>query len=178
MKALWTAARTLARNPSFSAIVALTLALGIGGGTMIFSVIDGVLVRPLPYPEPERIVRVFQINDEGFDRVNPSDPNFADLKEQTHSFAAFAQFANGPLPVLGGSEPTRLEVARVSREFHDVIGVQPALGRTFGADEQQPGGPAAALISHRYWQRYLGGTPDFALRSLRVGGGVFSIVGV
>ncbi len=178
MKALWTAARTLARNPSFSAIVVLTLALGIGAGTIIFSVIDGVLVRPLPYREPEGIVRVFQINDEGFDRVNPSDPNFADLKEQTHSFAAFAQFTTLPQPVLGGSGAARLEVAHVSREFHDVIGVQPALGRTFLADEQQPGGPRAALISHGYWQRYLGGTPDFASRSLRVGGVVFSIVGV
>jgi hypothetical protein len=93
-------------------IVVLTLALGIGAGTMIFSVIDGVLVRPLPYPEPEGIVRVFQINDEGYDRVNPSDPNFADLKEQMHSFAAFAQFTTLPQPVVGGSEAARLEVAR------------------------------------------------------------------
>ncbi|HVS22834.1 MAG TPA: permease, partial [Gammaproteobacteria bacterium] len=114
MTGIRVAARQLARNPGFSAIVVLTLALGIGASALIYSVIDGVLLKPLPYPEPDRIVRVFQVAQNGYDRVNLSDPNFHDLEEQARSFSALAAFGALTSPVLGGSEAARLDVAAVS----------------------------------------------------------------
>jgi predicted permease len=170
--------RQLARNPSFGAVVILTLALGIGASTLIYSVIYGVLLKPLPYPDADSIVRVFQVNKDGYNRVNLSYPNFEDLKGQTRSFSSLAVFETVTEPVGGGSEAARLEVGEVSHEFFDVIGVRPALGRGFVADEQVPGGTSAVLISYRFWQRYLGGAADFASRSLRVGDRVSAIVGV
>jgi hypothetical protein len=146
------ATRQLARNPAFSTVVVLTLALGIGASTSIFSVINGVLLASLPYPEPDRIVRVLEENEQG-GRSRPSDPNFADLKEQSRSFAALAQFDSIVESVAGGSEPARVRVAFVSREFHDALGVQPMLGRTFVPDELHTGAAPAALISYGYWQR-------------------------
>jgi predicted permease len=178
LRGLRLAARQLARNPSFSAIVVLTLALGLGASTLIYSVLDGVLLKPLPYPDADRIVRVFQVNSEGYDRVNLSYPNFEDLKAQTHSFSSMAVDEVITEPVVGGSEAARVEVGHVSREFQDVVGVRPLLGRAFVADEQAPGAPPAVLISYRFWQRYLGGAADFASRSLRVGDRVSAIVGV
>ena len=172
------AVRQLARNPSFSAIVVLTLALGLGASTLIYSVLDGVLLKPLPYPDADRIVRMFQVNASGQDRINLSYPNFEDLKAQTHSFSSLAVFELVTEPVVGGSEAARLEVGHVSREFYDAIGARPLLGRTFVAEEQAPGGPPAVLVSYRFWRRYLGGAADFASRSLRVGDRTSAIVGV
>ena len=178
MTGLRIAARQLRRKPGFTAIVVLTLALGLGASTLIYSVIDGVLLKPLPYPEADRVVRVFQVAANGYARVNLSNPNFTDLKEQIRSFAGFAVYGAITAPVIGGSEAARLDVAYVSREFYDVIGVRPALGRTFVSDEQRLGGPPAVLISHRYWQRYLGGAKNFDAHPLRVGDRVFSVIGV
>src|SRR5262249_27525917 len=138
--------RSLARAPSFTLTVVLTLALGIGASTLIYSVIDGVLLKPLPYPEPGRIVRIFQVGEGQRARVNPSDPNFSDLKEQTHSFTAFAQYNVLTLPVVGGSEPVRGQVAYVSNEFFDALGVRPSIGRAFAPEELQQGGARAVLI--------------------------------
>jgi hypothetical protein len=178
VNALRYAARQLARNPAFNVIVILTLALGIGATTLIFSVIDGVLLEPLPYPQSDRIVRVYQVNEGRSSRGPFSDPNFTDLKEQNRSFAAFAQFGALNQPVSGGSEPTRSLVAYVSREFYDALGVQPAHGRAFTAEELSPGAAPAVLISYGYWQRYLGGAADFASRSLTIGERSHAIVGV
>jgi predicted permease len=178
LRSLRLAVRQLARSPSFSAIVVLTLALGLGASTLIYSVIDGVLLKPLPYSDADRIVRLFQVNSAGYDRVNLSYPNFEDLQAQMRSFSAFAVFMTLPEPVLGGSEPARVEVATVSREFDDAIGARPVLGRAFTADEQKQGGPPVVLVSHRFWQRYLGGVTDLSRLSLRVGDRVPTIVGV
>ena len=177
MNALRYALRQLVRNPAFNAIVVLTLALGIGATSLIFSVIEGVLLEPLPYPQSDRIVRVYQVNEGRSSRGPLSDPNFTDLKEQNRSFAAFAQFGALNQPVSGGSEPTRTSVSYVSREFYDAIGVEPAQGRAFTAEELEPGAAPAVLISHGYWQRYLGGAADFASRSLTIGDRPHAIVG-
>ena len=178
MNALRYALRQLVRNPAFNAIVVLTLALGIGATSLIFSVIEGVLLEPLPYPQSDRIVRVYQVNEGRSSRGSLSDPNFTDLKEQNRSFAAFAQFGALNQPVSGGSEPTRTSVSYVSREFYDAIGVEPAQGRAFTAEELNPGAAPAVLISHGYWQRYLGGAADFASRSLTIGDRPHAIVGI
>lgn len=177
MQSLRQAARSLARSGGFSAFVVVTLALGIGASALIFSVIHGVLLEPLPYPGTDRIVRVFQLNERGGLTV-PSDPNFLDIQRQSRSFSALAQFESTIESVSGGSEPARIRVAIVSREFNDVLGTQPMLGRAFAPEEQQIGGAPAALISYGYWQRYLGGTPDFESRTLRIGDRLHTIVGV
>ncbi len=171
------AIRQLARAPFFSAVAVVTLSLGIGASTLIFSVVDGVLLEPLPYPQADRIVRIFEVNDRSI-RVQVADPNFADLKAQNRSFAALAELDRTDESVVGGSEPVRVQRANVSSEFFDMIGVVPALGRTFLPEELRQGGAPAALVSYGYWQRYLGGAPDFASRTLEIAGTIHSIVGV
>jgi predicted permease len=177
MIGLQVALRPVVRYPAFSAVVVATLALGIGASTLIFGVVHAVLLRSLPYPDSDRIVRVREITERG-GRPTLSDANFFDLKEQSRSFAAFAQYDGAIESVAGGSEPARVGVSNVSREFFDVLGVQPALGRVFAPEELAPGAAPVALVSHGYWQRYLGGAPDFSSRSLEWGDRVYTIVGV
>jgi predicted permease len=171
------AVRTLKKSPGFTALAVLTLALGIGAATALFSVVEGVLLRSLPYPEPERLVQLWQLNDKG-GRTNFSDPNYVDVAERSQSFQGLAQFAGGVMAVTGGSEPARVGVMEVSREFFHLLGVAPVLGRTFAPEEQQAGGVPAVLVSHGFWQRYLGGAPDVAGRALRFESAVYTVVGV
>lgn len=172
------ALRSFLRNPAFSTITVLTLALGIGATTSIFSVIYGVLLRPLPYPEAERIVRVWQLDKDG-NRMDVSDPNFADWQTQTRSFTALAQVQGpGPASVSGDVEPVRVPAAVVSRDFFRVLGVQPVAGRGFAPEEQQQGAAPTVLVSHRFWQQHLGGTPDFATKTLIFNGRVHRVIGV
>jgi predicted permease len=166
------------RYPAFSAIVIATLALGLGASTMIFSVVNGVLLTPLPYPEPERIVRVRQVNENGLAGNNISEPNFSDLRRQTRSFAALARYAGGVQPVSGGSEPTRVRTASVSGEFFDVVGIRPAVGRAFLPEELNVAAAPAAIVSYGYWQRYLGGALSLGARTLKISDRTYSVVGV
>lgn len=170
--------RHLGRAPGFAAMAVLTLGLGIGATTTLFSVVHGVLLQPLPYPEPERIVRVLEVGKNGRRSTGMSDPNFTDLSEQNGSFEGLAQYRTRLVSVSGGSEPTRIRSAQVSRDFFQVMGVQPHLGRSFHADEQQEGASPVALISYGYWQRYMGGDPDLSGRTLTYGSNVVSLVGV
>ncbi|HUF28558.1 MAG TPA: ABC transporter permease [Gemmatimonadaceae bacterium] len=170
--------RTLARAPGFAAATILTLALGIGATTAIFSVVHGVLLRPLPYPDSDRIVQLWQVSPTG-GRSSVSDPNFADWKEQSRSFSAMAQLATGgDVSVTGAGEPLRVPAARVSSEFLAVLGVQPVIGRGFVAEEQRLGGAPAVLVSHRFWQQHLEGAVDLGERTLTFGDRVHHIVGV
>ncbi|HEX5046609.1 MAG TPA: ADOP family duplicated permease [Gammaproteobacteria bacterium] len=178
MRSVRQAARQVVRSPGFALTVVLTLAIGIGASTLLYSVVDAVLLASLPYSDADRIVAVAQLNSRGARNIRVSDPNFADLKEQTHTLQAFAQYATYYAPVAGGDEPVRTAVTAVSADFFEVFGVRPALGRGFAPEEQALGGPRAALVSYSYWQRYLGGAPDFTGRTLRFGGEVYSIVGV
>jgi predicted permease len=172
------AIRSFLRNPGFSVVTVLTLALGIGATTAIFSVIYAVLLRPLPYPAPERIVRVWQI-DKGGNQMDVSDPNFADWQTQGRSFAALAQIQGpGPASVSGDVEPVRVPAAVVSRDFFRVLGVQPTAGRLFAPDEQHQGATPTVLVSHRFWQQHLNGAPDFAGKALIFNGRVHRVIGV
>jgi predicted permease len=171
------ALRSLLRDPRSTAASVATLAIGIGAVTAIFSVVHGVLLRRLPYPSPDRIVQVWQIND-GAKNVQFSDPNFEDLRERNRSFAALAQYSSWVRSVSGTIEPVRVRVATVSRDFFDVLGVRPSLGRAFAGEELREGGPPSALVSYGFWQRGLGGTEDLSAANLSLSGRIYSIVGV
>ena len=171
------ALRMLGKNPRFSATVVFTLALGIGATTAIFSVVYGVLLRPLPYRHPEQIVRVWEQNDEGV-QTSLSDPNFDDLRTQNHSFTGMAEYTSFLQNVMVGAEASRVQTAYVSDDFLNVMGVQPVLGRTFHASEQHPGAGLAVLLSYSYWKRALSASENLASLHIEVGGKPASVIGV
>jgi len=181
MHALWQdvryGLRMLAKNPGFTVVAVLTLALGVGATTAIFSVVYGVLLRPLPYTHPEQIVHLWEMSDEGH-RMNFADPNFADMQSQNHSLQGIAEYGNSLESVSGGKEPSRTMVAYVSRDFFTVMGVHPAIGRSFAPEEQRNNAPATALVSYAYWKQSLGGTQDLSSVHLKLEGQAASVVGV
>src|SRR6058998_2226700 len=147
--------RMLLKNPGFTAIAILTLVVGIAATTAIFSVVYGVLLRPLPYPNPNRLMAVFEVTSKG----RPSrvaDPNFDDFRDQSRSFQAIAKYAANVVSVSGASQPTRTTAAGVSPDFLKVFGIQPILGRDFNAGDAKKGAGATVLVSYGYWREYLG----------------------
>jgi predicted permease len=155
-----------------------TLALGIGATTAIFSVVYAVLLRPLPYPDADRIVRVWQVGKDG-NRMNASDPNFADWQANNRTLVALAQVLGpGATSVSGDVDPVRVPTAVVSRDFFRVLGVRPVAGRLFAPEEQQQGAAPTVLVSQRFWHQQMGGTPDFAAKSLIFNGRVHRVIGV
>jgi predicted permease len=171
------AARSLLRTPAFSAVAVLTLALGIGASTAVFSVVDGVLLRPLPFPEPDRLVRLYE-RSAHFDRASWAGANVVDVQRQVRSLAAVAYASAYPTTVLGADEPLRATVAAVSPNFLAVLGARPERGRGFAPEEGAVGGARAAVVSHRFWRTALGGDLRFAHRTLRIGDDAYPIVGV
>lgn len=170
------AARGLLRNPGMTALIVATLALSIGATTAIFSVVYGVLLRPLPYPDPGRLVAVAEVNHRGaYSRL--ADPNFDDFRERNRTFAAMAKYVAYDTSVAGGSEPTRSTVATVSGDFFQVLGVSPMIGRGFAAFDLRIGAEPAVVVSHGYWTRVLGSQPLTSL-ALRIENRSYSVVGV
>src|SRR5436305_5092088 len=169
--------RTLPQSPGFTAIAVLTLALGVGASPSIFSVVDAVLLRPLPYARPEQIVRIWEQTPSGH-QSNLAGPNFEDFRAQNNTFASLAEYTYGLSSIAGGSEPARVNVSAVSRDFFKSLGVEPFLGRTFVAEEQREHGAPAVIVSYGYWQRYLASATDLAQFHLAMDGGVYSVVGV
>jgi predicted permease len=170
-------ARMLAKSAGFTLIAVFTLALGIGATTAIFSVVYGVLLRPLPYPKPDQIFQLWEVNAKG-NRVNFTEPNFSDMRSTSRSLEGLAECDAGPFTITGGSEPTRTLAAEVSRDFFKVMGVSPLFGRGFNAEDQREGAAPVLLVSHSYWQQYLGGSKDFSKLKLAADHKVFSVVGV
>jgi predicted permease len=171
------AARALARKPGFSAVAVLTCALAIGACTSIYSVVYGVLLQPLPYPHPDKLVQVWQLSPKG-SQGQFSDPNFEDLRDETRAFAAFAQYADGVTTVVAGTEPLRARQALVSAQFFDVFETPPARGRAFLPADRHEGAAPVAVVSHGFWQRALSGAADPASVPLRIGDRLYTIVGV
>lgn len=167
----------LRRAPGFTLVVIGMLALGIGASTAIFSVADAVLLRPLPYPNPGQIVRVWEVNQNGH-RINLANLNFDDFRAQNNTFAELAQYDFMPASVSGASRPVRVNIASVSRGFFKIFGVEPFRGRFFDTNERIPHGAPAAIVSYSYWQNYLGGASDLSQFHLRLEGGLYSVVGV
>ena len=169
--------RSLAKRPGFTAIAVLTLALGIGASTAIFSVVDGVLLRSLPYPNAEQIVQLREINERG-GRMPFAEPNFLDVRARSHSFAGVAQYNGELTTVTGGIEPVRASTYAVSADFFNVLGVKPLLGRTFSPEESKAGGAPVAVVSYGFWQRLLGARSDLSGTSLRVMDQSVNVIGV
>jgi predicted permease len=171
------AIRMLAKNPGFTLIAVLTLALGIGANTAIFSVVNTVLLRPLPYPHPEQIVYLQEtFGPEGTGSV--SAPNYLDWREQSHSFSALAVFETQGANLLGTDQPVHLKTARVSSGFFESLGATPEHGRLFSPDEFKSGSHAVALISDRLWRVQLGSDPGLVGKLLHLSGEDITIVGI
>ncbi len=171
------ALRMLRRSPGFTSISVLTLALAIGATTAIFSVVYGVLLRPLPYSDPGRIMAVFEITTKGTWN-NLADPNFDDFRDQSNTFQAIAKYSAYAVSVSGGSQPTRSMVARVTPQFLKVFRVQPVIGRDFVPSDNTKGAGPVALVSYGYWKQYLGSSLDFSKLHLKIDNIIYSVVGV
>ena len=174
--------RTLLRNPGFCAVAILALALGIGPNTAIFTMVNAVLLKPLPVPEPNRVVMIWGTRlKAGFDQLPVSAADYLDWKQQARSFdqmsAAFAIPEFG-LNVSGVGDPERVPAALASKEFLPALGITTIAGRNFLPEEDRPGGPPAVLISHAFWQRRFHSDPAAIGRTLTVDGIPRSVVGV
>lgn len=169
--------RSLARVPAFAVTAILTFALGIGSASAMFSVYEGVLLRPLPYPESDRIAYVYQLNTGGI-RNRVADPNFDDWRAGTRSFKAMAQVsAWGAIPIAGAGDAQLARMTRVSKDFFDALGVAPVLGRAFRPEEQQPGAPPVAVVSAAFWRRWRGDAQPSG-EVIRSGSDTMTVVGV
>ena len=172
------ALRTLRRSPGFSAIALLTLALGIGANTAIFSFVSGVLLKPLPYRDPHSIVMVWE-KPPGGRRNGISTLNYLDWKNRNTVFENMAAINfGGSVTLTGTAEPEQLQGARVSAPYFDIFGVHAALGRTFAKDEDQPGKSQVVILSHRLWESRFGADPGILGRTLTLSGKPCTVIGV
>jgi predicted permease len=169
--------RTLTGSPGFTIVAVLTLALGIGANVAIFSVVNAVLLRSLPYDHPERILAAFETNDRG-GRMNLSRQDFQDWRDQSKSFQNLAGYELGQFNFGGGNEPTRVNAVETTPGFFDVFGVQPIIGRTFGAQDAAAGEWSLAVISEGLWKSQFGGQANVLGRTVYADGTPYTIVGV
>ncbi|HKC65075.1 MAG TPA: ABC transporter permease, partial [Pyrinomonadaceae bacterium] len=171
--------RMLWKRPGFTLIAIVALALGIGANTAIFSVVNAVLLRPLPFPQSERLVQVWENNlKRGWTRDTVSPKNFADWQEQNRSFDAIAAYENESFILTGNETPERLGGIRASSSFIDVLGVKPVLGRGFLPGEDERGANRVAILSNSLWQRRFGGRNDAIGESITLNGESYMVVGV
>src|SRR2546422_9737158 len=162
MDTLWQdiryAVRMMGKNLGVTGIVVVVLALGIGANTAIFSVVNAALLRPLPYADPDRLVRLSE-DSPNVPQMSISYPNFLDWREQNKVFSGIAAMQFRSLNLTGKDEPERLAGRAVSAELFDVLGVKPALGRGFAPEEDRQGANPVAIISNGLWQRRFGSDP-------------------
>ncbi|HEY9517350.1 MAG TPA: ABC transporter permease [Gemmatimonadaceae bacterium] len=169
--------RSLRRSPAFTLIAVLTLALGIGANSAIFSVVNGVLLRPLAYANPDRLVMVWG-HHEGIGREAASLPDFLDWREQSTVFESLSAVANTRFDITGDGEPERIEAALTTANFFRVLGVTPALGRAFNAEEETSGRDRVVVLSHGFWERRFGARADVVGRTITLSGLPFTVVGI
>ncbi|MGH7578066.1 MAG: ADOP family duplicated permease, partial [Longimicrobiales bacterium] len=173
------ALRRLRATPGFTIVAVLTLALGIGANSAIFSVVNGVLLRPLPFADADRLAMVWMDNQRIGVRTDiTSWAAFEDWRAQNRSFGSMAGFARGSVNLAGDFEPERVAAGVVSADFFSVLGVQPILGRSFSADELAPGAARVAIIGHGVWTQRFGGAADVVGRTIRLNGVEVEVVGV
>jgi predicted permease len=171
------AVRAMRKNPGFTCIALLTLTLGIGANTALFSVVNGVLLNPLPYPHSEQLAILYQKSSLA-DQGAVSYPNFLDWQRQNESFSSMAAFRNQSFNLTGEGEPTRLSGHEVSADFFPTLGVKPVLGRLFTADEDRVGGAPVALIGGGLWKTRYGSSPAILGRGITLNGVRYAIIGV
>ncbi|MFL6527782.1 MAG: ADOP family duplicated permease [Chthoniobacterales bacterium] len=170
--------RMLAKNPAFTAIAVLALALGIGANSAIFSVVNAILLRPLPYRNPDQLVVIWEnATHLGFPKNTPSPANFLDWRQQATLFSGMSAFAERSYNLTGVGEPERLDGRRVSANLFDVLGVKPIIGRTFVPEEDKPG-TKVALLNESLWKRRFGGDPSVIGRAIALNNESYTIVGV
>ncbi|MGH9970953.1 MAG: ABC transporter permease, partial [Pyrinomonadaceae bacterium] len=173
--------RGLLKHPGFTAIAVITLALGIGANTAIFSLVNAVLLKPLPFPEADRLVMVGEDMSSLGSPRNYSEAapgTYADWKAQQSVFDDMAALNWRPLNLTGDGEPEKIPSYGVTTNFYSLIGVQPAIGRSFTSDEDKPGGAKVAILSHALWQRRYGGGRGILGRDILLNGEKYSVVGV
>jgi putative ABC transport system permease protein len=172
-------ARMLRKSPGLTSVAVLSLALGIGAISTIFSFVNGIMLRPLPYPEPERLVLVDETAfKRGSPSMNVSFPNFVDWREQNHSFEDIGCYQADGFIIGGGAEPELVKAAFVTQGLFEVLGVGPILGRTFTADEDQPDHDQVVILSYGLWQRRFGGDPNIVGQTLLLNNRSRTVIGV
>jgi predicted permease len=171
------ATRMLAKSPAFTAVAILTLALAIGANTALFSVVNGVLLNPLPYPQPDQLVTLHESKPD-FNTGSISYPNFLDWQNQNHTLSAMAISRSYSFSLTGLGPAEQAQAQFVTSDFFSILGVQPAAGRTFVPADDQRGAAPVALISAGFWKRKLGAAPDAIGKTLTLDGKPFTIIGV
>jgi len=173
------AIRQLLRQPGFTIMAVVALALGIGANTVLFSAINTLFLRPLSYPQPEQLVRAWgSFPERGLDRANASWPRFSAWRDQQQSFTEFSAQSFTGFTLTGRGEPENLNGVRVTENFFRALGVQPLLGRTFRPDEDRPGGANVAVLSHSFWQRRFGGDKSILDQAVTLNGTPFTVIGI
>jgi predicted permease len=171
------ALRMLRKSPGFTAVAVLTLALGIGANTAIFSVVNGVLLNPLPYPHPNELVEVAE-KDLPFPEMSISYPNFLDWVQQSHSFQSLAAYRQNDFSLTGSGEPLRVKAMQVSASFFPLLGMNPVIGRNFTAAEDKRGAAPTVMLSEALWKTKFGGSRDILGKMITLDGTAYTVVGV
>src|SRR5262245_783456 len=161
MRDLKFAFRQLLKNPGFTAVAVLTLALGIGANTAIFSVVNAVLLKPLPYPDPGQLV---QLRNDARSVIGSA--TFVEIKAQSQSLARIAAYSRGHRTLTGSGPAERVVRGEVTADFFPLLGIQPIFGRNFSKEEDTPNGPRAVILGHSLWQSRFGGEPDVLGRAI------------
>ncbi len=173
------ALRMLGRTPGFTLVAIVVLALGVGLNTAIFSVVHSVLLRPLPYEDPDRLYLLWEsIPQIGFDFIPTSNAGFLDWKERSEVFSGMAFFDSTSVAFTDGERAEELKAIRAHADLFSVLGVEPQVGRSFRSEESEPGGGRVAILSHGFWQRRFGGRSDIAGQEIRLDGELHTVVGV
>jgi putative ABC transport system permease protein len=169
-------ARMLRKNPGFTIVAVLTLALGIGANTAIFSVVNGVLLRPLPFRDPSRLVLIAEKSS--FPIISTSRENYLDWRDQSHSFESMEATRGGSITLTGAGEPERLNVRMATAGLFPMLGINAQIGRTFLPEEDRAGGTPVALLSYGLWQRRFGGSPDIIGKTIDLDLQPYTVVGI
>ena len=170
------AVRMLAKSPGFTVVAALTLALAIGANTALFSVVNGVLLNPLPYPQPEQLVTIHE-SKPNFNTGSISYPNFLDWQKDNHTLSAMAVSRSYSYSLTGLGEAEQVNAELVTSDFFPILGVKPVTGRIFVRADDQIGAAPVALISGGFWKRKFGSAPDVVGKTLNLDGKGYTIVG-
>ncbi len=171
--------RTLLKSPGFTAVAVIALALGIGANTAIFSVVNALLLKPLPYKNAERLVLIWHSYPKlNLDQASVSAPSYIEYRDMTSSFEQVATATSWSVNLTGVGEPERLQGARVSHNLFTTVGVQPIAGRAFLAEEDQPGKNRVAVLSYGLWQRRFGGDPGLVGQTITLDGNSYDVVGI